>query len=137
MALAIGLQEYFHWAEPPANFNITSSVSDNHASLFSDRHSNLAHVPTREEALGALPTDTVTNPQEAKKAEIIITLTAVGIDDLSTNELEILSVINEHSDKLIEELANIREITSSNPDIDQGELAARLLDMRSSGSSPR
>ena len=137
LALAIGLQEYFHWAEPPANFNITSSVSDNHASLFSDRHSNLAHVPTREEALGALPTDTVTNPQEAKKEEIIITLTAFGIDDLSTNELEILSVINEHSDKLIEELANIREITSSNPDIDQDELAARLLDMRSSGSSPR
>jgi hypothetical protein len=85
---------------------------------------------------GLLQTETITNPLEAKKEEIITVLTACDIDDLSTSELELLSVINEHSDNLVAELFNIREITASNPGIEQSELAARLLDMRPSGLTP-
>jgi hypothetical protein len=226
LVLATGLQEYFHWAESPSGYGVTSSVSDNPAGLFSSSSATLAHAHEQTRALEGLreldsqalgeawgqgvttgdplldsqimrrvstetetapenssrtlleriidafksvlirlgflssevathdiastasshtisgesglgQTETATDPLREKKEEIITTLTALGIDDLSPNELELLSVINEHSDNLVAELSNIREITASNPDIKQNKLATRLLDMRPSGHTPR
>lgn len=73
-------------------------------------------------------------PSEIKQASIKVTLAGLGVENMTSQELEVLNIVNVKLDDLVEQLANIREITTANPGIDQNALIGRILDVRSSGS---
>ena len=68
-----------------------------------------------------------------KQASIKATLAGLGVENMTSQELEVLNIVNVKLDDLVEQLADIREITTANPGIDQNELIGRILDVRSSG----